>query len=117
MLPVILAMQALYILSSHYKAKCPTRSKSHEFPRFERPNTASYYLLRTPRCAGYKHSKRATSTDTAFLRSYCSEYPVTKYFPHRFIYTAEYNNNNNNNHGSTALYGPRPPLASSFRGY
>jgi hypothetical protein len=27
------------------------------------------------------------------------------------------NNNNNNNHGSTALYGPGPPLASSFRGY
>jgi hypothetical protein len=24
---------------------------------------------------------------------------------------------NNNNHGSTALYGPGPPLASSFRGY
>jgi hypothetical protein len=27
------------------------------------------------------------------------------------------NNNNNNNHGSTALYGLGPPLASSFRGY
>jgi hypothetical protein len=33
------------------------------------------------------------------------------------IYFKEDNNNNNNNHGSTALYGPGPPLASSFRGY
>jgi hypothetical protein len=32
-------------------------------------------------------------------------------------YNVNYNNNNNNNHGSTALYGPGPPLASSFRGY
>jgi hypothetical protein len=32
-------------------------------------------------------------------------------------YSKEVPNNNNNNHGSTALYGLGPPLASSFRGY
>jgi hypothetical protein len=38
-------------------------------------------------------------------------------FRSRIVGKFNNNNNNNNNHGSTALYGLRPPLASSFRGY
>jgi hypothetical protein len=48
-----------------------------------------------------------------FLRNKCRHSILT----YRNNLMNRNNNNNNNNHGSTALYGLGPPLASSFRGY